>query len=247
MFKKLVTTVVTFFNLFLSANSLKCISMNNQECKVRPKMIDTNANEPVFYPYSIKVNKCSGNCNNINKPYDIFCISDVIKKINAKVFNQMSRINETRQILWHKTCKCVCRLSVAVCNSKQIWNDDKCRCECREGLVDKIVCDKGFSWNPSNCECECDKSCGIGEYLDYKSCVCKKSLADKLVDECTSVIEENKIYNETSLSDCGSCTVYVILFVVLLLLCLINSGFLLIFIGTRGQIQSRIMATFHLI
>ena len=92
-----------------------------------------------------------------------------VKKINVKVFNLMSRINETRPILWHETCKCVCRLTVAVCNSKQIWKDDKCRCECREDLVDKIVYNKGFSWNPSKCECEYDKSCGIGQYLHYKA------------------------------------------------------------------------------
>ena len=53
----------------LSVNSLECISMNNQECKTRPKIINTNNNEPVFYPYIIKVNKCSGSCNNINDPY----------------------------------------------------------------------------------------------------------------------------------------------------------------------------------
>ena len=91
-----------------------------------------------------------------------------------------------------------------------------------------MVCDKGFSWNSSNCECECDKSCGIGEYLNYKSYVCKKTLADKLVEECTGVTEENKIYNETSnvtsSNDCASCKVYVVLFVVLLLLCLITSS-----------------------
>ena len=97
----------------------------------------------------------------------------------------MSRINETRQILWHETFKCVCRLSVAVCNNKQIWNDDKCTCKCREYLVDKVICDRGFSWNPSNCECERDKSCGIGENLNYRSCVSKKTLVDKLVEECT--------------------------------------------------------------
>ena len=124
----------------------------------------------------------------------------------------MSRImarNETRQILWHETYKCVCKLSIIVCNSKQIRNDDKCRCRCREDLIDKIVCDKGFSWNPSHCECECDKSCGIGEYLDYKGCSRKKCIIDKLVEECTDVIEENKIYNEISVipsDDCTSCT-----------------------------------------
>ena len=48
-----------------------------------------------------------------------------------------------------------------------------------------------------NCGCECDKSCRIGKYLDYKSCVCRKTIVDKLTEECTNVIDENKIYNET--------------------------------------------------
>ena len=117
------------------------------------------------------------------------------------------------------------KLNVAVCNSKQIWNDEKCRCQCREDLVDKIVCDKGFSWNSSDCSCECDKS---GEYLDNKSCVCQKTVIDKLVVECTSVIEENKIYNETlntiSSNKCASCTVYIVLFAVFLAASVIIGG-----------------------
>ena len=100
--------------------------MNNQECKARPKIIDVNNNEPVFYPYSINVNKYSGSCSNINDPYAKLCIPDMVKNINVKVFNLMSRINETRQILWHETCKCVCRLTSTVCNSRQIWKEDKC-------------------------------------------------------------------------------------------------------------------------
>ena len=94
----------------------------------------------------------------------------------------MSRINETRFVIWHETCKCVCRLDGIICNNKQRWNKNKCRCECKE-LIDKGICDKGFIWNPSNCECECDKTCDIGEYLDYESCKCRKKLADKLIDE----------------------------------------------------------------
>ena len=54
----------------------------------------------------------------------------------------MQRINETRQIIWHETCKCVCRLTSSVFNSRQIWNEDNCRCECSEDLVNKMVCDK---------------------------------------------------------------------------------------------------------
>ena len=85
--------------------------MNNQECKDKPNIIDFNNNGPVFYLYSFKVNKCSGICSNINNPYAKLCVPDIIKNINVKVFNLMSRINERRQIIWHKTCKRVCRLT----------------------------------------------------------------------------------------------------------------------------------------
>ena len=41
------------------------------------------------------------------------------------------------------------------------------------------------------CECECDKSCDIGEHLDYENCKCIKSLIDKLVKECGEDINKN--------------------------------------------------------
>ena len=56
-------------------------SFNNQECKVREKV---NTNNPVFYPFSVKVNKCSGNCNNINDPYDRLCVPNIVKNIKLK-------------------------------------------------------------------------------------------------------------------------------------------------------------------
>ena len=165
--------------------------MNNQECKIRPEIINLNTNEPMFYPCSIRINKCKGSDNTINDPYAKICVLDNIKNKNFKVFNLTSRANETRHIKWHKTCKCRCRLDASVCNNKQRWNEDKCRCECKE-LIDKGMCDKGFIWNPSNCECECDKSCDTGEYLDYKNCNCRKRIIDKLVEECSENIYENE-------------------------------------------------------
>ena len=86
----------------------------------------------------------------------------------------MSRTNETRQIKLHKKCKGICRLDKIICNNKQKWNKDKCRCECKE-LIKKSICNKGYAWNPSNCECECVKSCNVGEYLNYSDCKCKKN------------------------------------------------------------------------
>ena len=160
---------MTFFSYnVLNVNSLKCVSMNNQKSKIRSEIINFNTNEPMFYPCSITVNKCKGSCNTINDPYAKLCVPDIIKNINVKVFNVLSRTNETRHIEWHKTCKYKCRLDESVCNNKQRWNEDKCRCECKE-FIDKGMCDKGFIWNPSYCECECDKSCDIGESLDYKN------------------------------------------------------------------------------
>ena len=188
--KQIFVSAMMFFGCNISSvNSLKCVSINNQESEIRSEMINIISNEPSFYPYSIKVNKCSCSCNNINDPYSKMCVPDFVKNINVKVFNLISRTDETRHIKWHKTCKC--RLAASVCNGKQRWNNDKCRCECKE-LIDKGICDKGFIWNPSNCECECDKSCDVGEYLDYENCKCRKRLIDKLVEECSENIDGNE-------------------------------------------------------
>ena len=92
---------VFFLGLTVISNitgALECISMKNQECKVRPKIVIINSNDPIFYPFSIKTNTCSGNCNDINDPYPKICIPDVFKNLNVKVFNLLSRTNETRKI-----------------------------------------------------------------------------------------------------------------------------------------------------
>ena len=84
--------------------------MHNQQRKIRPQLMNVNSDEPSFYLYSIKVNKCSGSCNNINDPYEKLCVPDVVTNINIKVFHLMSRTNETRNVEWHETCKYKCRL-----------------------------------------------------------------------------------------------------------------------------------------
>ena len=136
------------------------------------------------------------------------CVPDVVKNLNVKVFNLMSRTNETRHIKWHETCKCKCRLDASVCNNKQRWNDDKCRCE----FFNKGVCHKGYIWISSNCECERDTSCDVGEYLDYKNCKCRKKLVDKQTEEYTENIDEVKIASENEdKNKCSSYTLYIVL------------------------------------
>ena len=132
-------------------SSVNCVLIKNQECKTREVIIN---NEYIFYPYSIKVNKCNGNCSNISNPYSTVCVLNVIKNMTLRVFDLISWKNKTKKIKWHKSCKCECRLDPIICNNKQKWNKDKCSCEC---LVNK-KCDNKFVWNPSNCKIEYKKS-----------------------------------------------------------------------------------------
>ena len=91
-----LTILSNFTNVIsLTTFPLNCISMKNQECKTRPQVINVNSNNRMFYPFSIKTSKCSGNCNNINNPYTEICVSDLIKDLNVNLFNLMSRTNET--------------------------------------------------------------------------------------------------------------------------------------------------------
>ena len=115
---KIIGLFISLFNV-LRVKTLECVSVINQKCMSRPKIIQTNPNEPVFYPLSIKINKCRGDCNNINDPIAKLCVPDVVKNMNIEFFLFLSNFNETRKIIWHETCKCVCRLTSAVCNDRQ--------------------------------------------------------------------------------------------------------------------------------
>ena len=80
-------------------------------------------------------------------------------------------------------------MTSAVRNDRQEWNENKCRCECKEDLINKLAYDKGYMWNPKTCSCECDRYCETGQYLDYKNCVCRKKIIDDLIEQCTSSVD----------------------------------------------------------
>ena len=208
-----------FINLFnvLKVKTLECVSVINEKCMSRPKIIDLNKNEPVFYLLSIKVNKCSRDCNNINDPMAKLCVPDIFRDMNITVFNLLARINETRKIVWRETCKCICRLTSAICNDRQEWNENKCRYECKEDLVNRLACARGFMWNPSTCSCKCDRYCETDQYLDYKNCICRKKIIDDLIEQCTSIVDMDIKNNTLSKkNDESSSNIYFILFILFL-------------------------------
>ena len=75
---------------------LNCILINNQECKVRPEIVDVSSNNLIFFPFKVKINRCSGNCSSINDPYAKICVPDIVKNLSVKVIKLMSRTNKTR-------------------------------------------------------------------------------------------------------------------------------------------------------
>ena len=100
-------------------------------------------------------------------------------------------------------------------------------------MIDKDVCDKRFIWNSSNCECECDKSCNIGEYLNYSNCKCRKKLVDPLAEEFTENIEEITLVIKTleeNKDSCNSYVVYKVLFYAFFIFFITNFGISIYFI-----------------
>ena len=165
----LIGLTICLFNI-IKTKALECVSVVNQKCMPGPKILGVNegVGKALFYPYNVQVNKCSGSCNTLDNPMAKLCVPGIVKRVNMQVYNFLMRLNETRNVLWHESCKCVCKLNSSVCNNKQIWIDDTCRCDCNEDFAGIISCAKGYSWNPSICECQCDKWCKPGQYLDHK-------------------------------------------------------------------------------
>ena len=198
----MINLTISLFSI-LKVRALECLLIKkvvNQKCMPRPKILDVNegVGEALFYLYNVLVNKCSGSYNTFDNPMAKLWVPNVIKRVNMQVYNFLMRLNETRNVLWHESCKCICKLNSSVCNNKQIWNDDACRCDCNEDFAGVVGCDKGYTWNPSTCECQCDMWCKPGQYLDHKNCICKNKLIGRLIEECTSVINDTMINNKDS-------------------------------------------------
>ena len=215
----LINLAISLFST-LKVGALECVSVVNQKCMPRPKIPNVNEGigEELFYPYNVLVNKCSGSCDTLDNPMSKICVPKIIKNVNIKVYNFLMRLNETRNVLWYENCKCVCRLYSSVCNNKQIWNDDTCRCDCNEDFAGIINCAKGYTWNPSTCESQCDKWRKTGQYLDHKNCVCKNKLIGRVIEECTSVINETMMNNKDSGNNNTLCNVFIGLFSVVILI-----------------------------
>ena len=204
---RVINLLISLFSI-IKTKALECVSVVNRKCMPRPKILDVDegVGEALFQPYNVLVNKCSGSCNTLDDPMAKMCVPNIVKRVNMKVYNFLMRLKETRNVLSHESCKCVCRLNSSVCNSKQIWNSDICKCDCNEDFAGMMNCDKGYTWNPSTCACECDMWFKPGQYLDYKKCVCKNNLIDRVIAECSDIINETTMNNKKNIANDNTTT-----------------------------------------
>ena len=234
---RVINLLIRLFSI-IKTKALECVSVTNQKCTPRPKILDVNegVGEALFYLYNVLVNKCSGSCNTLGDPMAKMCVPNIIKRINMKVYNFLMRFNETPNVLWHESCKCVCRLNLSVCNSKQIWNSDTCRCDFYKDFAGIISCDKGYTWNQSTCVCECDMWCKPSQYLDYKKCICENKLIGRVIVECTNIINETTINNKKNISNDDTITnIFIGLFSVVMFIGIVCLCVLAYFKFTKGK------------
>ena len=221
----LIGLTISLFSIS-KTRALECVSIINRKCMPRPKILDVNegVGEVLFYLYKVLVNKCNRSCDTINNPMANLCVHGIIKRVNMQVYNFLMMLNETRSVLWQESCKCVCRLNSSVCNNKQIWNSDTCRCDCNEDFAGIISCDEEYTWNPSTCECQCDMWYKPGQYIDHKNCICKNKLIGKITEECTNVINETMINNKDNIDNDNTITnIFIVLFSIAMFILIVCS------------------------
>ena len=107
------------------------------------------------------------------------CVPNKREDLDLRVFNIITGINESKTLAKHISCKYKCKFDGRRCNLNQLWNSNKCRCECKK----HHICEKDYIWNPATWNCE------NGKYL--------ASIFDNLVITCDEIIdEEAKLYDE---------------------------------------------------
>ena len=109
---KIISLLINLFGI-IKTKALECVSAINRKCMPRPKILDVNEGlgEALFYSYNVLVNKCSGSCDTIDNPMATLCVPGIIRRANMQVYNFLMSFNETRNVLWHESCKCVCKLN----------------------------------------------------------------------------------------------------------------------------------------
>ena len=111
LFKKIFITSLN--GLVSACNHRKCVSLSNEKCEIEPTFINLhpnkNSQEFCYYPFTVKLDKCVGSCNNLNDLSNKVCVPSKTEDLNLSPFNMITGINELKTLTRHVSCKCKCK------------------------------------------------------------------------------------------------------------------------------------------
>ena len=81
---------------FSESLARKYIYVNIEQCLARPTVIDLNPNELQSYPFLTSLDRYNGSCNTPDDPSGKIYAPNKTETVNLKVFNMMTRINESK-------------------------------------------------------------------------------------------------------------------------------------------------------
>ena len=183
LIKKVFIALLSFCGSLSSmvdvSNHTNYISLNNQPCMGRTILTDFNPDEwnqrLHYYPFMVNLDSCNGSCNTLDVTSGRVCVPNKTEEISLNVFDMITRINESKTLPKHISCKCKCKFDSRKFDSNRNCNKDKCRCK----NPTKTLCvQTNYIWYPSSCTCE------NGKYLE-------SIIADSLIT-CDEIIEVTK-------------------------------------------------------
>ena len=167
LIKKIFIGLLT--GLVNGSNHTKCVSLSNQKCKIQPTLIILHPNECNqefhYYPFAVKLVRCAGSYNILDDLSNKACVPNKTEDLNLSVFNMITGINESKTLKNHILCEFQSKIDGTKCNSNQWWNNDECRCECKE----HHICEKDYVWSPATCNCENGKY--LGSIMDNSAII----------------------------------------------------------------------------
>ena len=185
--------ILLLFIIILSNSSAEnVISLPNEECRLRPTLINVDTPAYRFYPLAVSLNRCDGICNR-DKPSFRKCLEAESTDIKLLVFNELLGHNETVTLKNHTSCQCKCAYDSSVCSKYQVWDADNCKCVCNPSPEQKR-CTENYIWNPNLCQCECNALCENRKVLNELNCTC--NCEKKYYERCN---RQEKLLRE---SDC---------------------------------------------
>ena len=128
--------IILLSNIVNGLNHTKCMPLTNQKCMIQPTLINLHRKEHSqefhYYQYMVKLDRCVGSFNSLNYLSDKVCVPNKTEHLTLSVFNIITRINESKTLTKHLSCKCKCtfdgknvtqvngRITINVCMSVKI-------------------------------------------------------------------------------------------------------------------------------